>query len=244
MSSDKDGIVGLAVAAVVVAAALASVYVILTSYDYVYFDEPVRRIGPDLDTLVCDPGCAERAGSDSGYGCLEVAPGEHVCRPARDKDRFWPPEGNNTLHASAAPVTYGEIVLFPEGVADQQIFGVGSVEVVDRASGTVRVAFAEPMRGDIGSIVHSAVLRPGDTFVSDCYPAKRYPVVHLVQYTDLFDMDGVTYAEFWGIHPDILSNWQRCADPGVLQTSLEYDYDLGLPEYGDFSFPQAAQPGG
>jgi hypothetical protein len=59
---------------------------------------------------------------------------------------------------------------------------------------------------------------------------------HLVKYTDLYEYENKTYAEFWGLHPFTPPELFPCDLPKILESSLKIKYDILLPEYEEFGF--------
>ncbi|MCV0366363.1 MAG: hypothetical protein K5798_03735 [Nitrosopumilus sp.] len=202
---------------------------ILFISDYIYFQEPLTRVVLYPDDPTCDKECAQKRSDE--YKCVEMKQDEFVCRTKRG-DTI----GDDEVHSrSAGPISYGEIVSFPEGKPDVQWFNVESVTIIDKNSKTIQVNFHES-RADVTSsdIVYTAKLTPNDTYLSCINPWKS---THLVRYVDLYDFENKTYAEFWGLHPFTPPELFPCDVPKILEYSLRTNYDdILLPKYDSFGF--------
>ena len=210
--------------------AILSMVVILPAIffisDYIYFQEPLSRVALYPDDPVCDKECTEQR--SDGYRCTEVKQDEYVCR----KQRGFSNGGDNAvLHHSAGPISYGEIISFPEDNFDTVLFNISGVKITDKDSKTIRVDFAESQESP--NVIYSAELKPNDSFLSCINPWKG---THLVYYTGLFEYENRTYAEFWGLHPYTPPELFPCDLPKLWEQSLRYDYDILIPEYEKFGF--------
>jgi len=204
---------------------------ILFTSDYVYFQEPLSRVALYPDDPKCDKDCVNKI--NDAYKCVEIKPDEFVCRRERGQ---LPSAGFSSVQShSAGPVTYGEIVDFPEGQADVRFFNIENMKIIDKNSKTIRVDFNESQYDDTPTnIIYSAELQIGDTFVSHCVDNRES--THLVKYTDLYEYENKTYAEFWGLHPFTPPELFPCDLPKILESSLRINYDISLPEYEEFGF--------
>ena len=135
------------------------------------------------------------------------------------------------LHHSAGPISYGEIISFPEDNFDAVLFNIAGVRITDRDSKTIQVDFAESQDSPI--VVYSAKLEPNDSFLSCINPWKG---THLVYYTGLFEYENKAYAEFWGLHPYTPPELFPCDLPKLWEQSLRHNYDILIPEYEEFGF--------
>lgn len=198
--------------------------------DYVHFQEPLSLVTLYPDDPKCDKNCVEKV--FDGYKCVEIKQEEFVCRLERGRHNF---SDNNVFYTSAGPISYGEIVSFPEGKPDVQLFNVENITILDKNSKTIQVDFNESQDIDtISDIIYTAKLIPGDDYVSCVNPWKPG---HLVRYVDLFEYENKTYAEFWGLHPFIPPELFPCDVPKILEYSLKTNYDnILLPEYEKFGF--------
>ena len=202
---------------------------ILFVSDYIYFQEPLSQVALYPDDPKCNAECVGQM--NDSYKCVEIKQDEFVCRKARG-DTFGD-DDNGVRMNSAGPISYGEIVYFPEGKSDVKWFNLESVRVIDKNSKTIQVDFND---GDddnpSADVVYTAKLYPKDTFLS-CNP---WDSAHLVQYTDLYEHENKTYAEFWGLHPYTPPELFPCDVPKTLDSSLKMKYDVLLPEYEEFGF--------
>jgi len=207
---------------------------ILFTSDYIYFQEPLSRVALDPDEEKCDLDCVEKL--DDVYKCVEIKPDEFVCRRERGQ---LPSEGFSSVQShSAGPVSYGEIVDFPEGISDVRFFNIINMKVIDKNSKTIRVDFNDLRDKDADiNIIYSTKLQIGDTFVSHCVDNRKS--THLVKYTDLYEYENKTYAEFWGLHPFTPPELFPCDLPKILESSLRINYDISLPKYDEFEFPES-----
>ncbi len=209
--------------------AILSVIIVLPAIflvsDYIYFQEPLSRVALYPDDPMCDKDCTEQV--SDGYKCTEIKQDEYVCR----KQRGFSIGDDAVFYHSAGPISYGEIVSFPEGKFEDIWFNIYNVRVIDKNSKTIQVDFVESE--DSSSVIYSAKLKPNDSFLSCINPWKS---THLVYYTDLYEYESKTYAEFWGLHPYAPPELFPCDMPKILEYSLRTDYDILLPEYEKFGF--------
>ena len=200
--------------------------------DYIYFQEPLSRVALYPDDPVCDKECTEQR--SDGYRCTEIKQDEYVCR----KQRGFSNNGDNAvLHQSAGPISYGEIISFPEDNFDTVLFNIAGVKITDKDSKTIQVDFAESQ--DLPDVTYSAKLKPNDSFLSCINPWES---THLVYYTGLFEYENRTYAEFWGLHPYTPPELFPCDLPKLWEQSLRHDYDILIPEYEEFGFEVGDKP--
>ena len=216
--------------------AILSIIIILPAIflvsDYIYFQEPLSRVALYPDDPVCDKECTEQR--SDGYRCTEGKQDEYVCR----KQRGFSNNGDNAvLHQSAGPISYGEIISFPEDNFDAVLFNIAGVKITDKDSKTIHVDFAESQ--DSPDVIYSAKLKPNDSFLSCINPWES---THLVYYTGLFEYENRTYAEFWGLHPYTPPELFPCDLPKLWEQSLRYDYDILIPEYEEFGFEIGDKP--
>lgn len=197
--------------------------------DYIHFQEPLARVALYPDDPKCNKECVQKA--NDAYKCTEIKHDEFVCRTKRG-DTI----GDSDVHyRSAGPISYGEIVGFPEGKPDVQWFNVANIKIIDKNSKTIQVDFNEYADGVVSSdIIYTAKLKPNDDYVSCNNPWKS---THLVRYVDLYDFENKTYAEFWGLHTFTPPELFPCDVPKILEYSLRTNYDdILLPEYDMFGF--------
>jgi len=205
---------------------------ILFTSDYIYFQEPLSRVALYPDEPKCDKECAEEL--HDSYKCAEINPDEFVCRRARGDV---PIGSSNVQSSSAGHWSYGEIVDFPEGIADIRFFNIINMKVIDKNSKTIRVDFNDLRDRDADiNIIYSTELQLGDTFVPVYHPKDSTISSHLVKYVDLYDYENKTYAEFWGLHPFTPPELSSFDFAKILDASLKIDYDVNLPEYVEFGF--------
>ncbi len=204
---------------------------ILFTSDYIYFQEPLTRVALYPDDPICDKDCVNKI--NDAYKCVEIKPDEFVCR--RERGQLPSAVFSSVQSHSAGPVTYGEIVDFPEGQADVRFFNIENMKIIDKNSKTIRVDFNDLRDRDADiNIIYSTELHLGDTFVSHCVDHRKS--THLVKYTDLYEYENKTYAEFWGLHPFTPPELFPCDLPKIIDASLKINYDLFLPEYEEFGF--------
>lgn len=213
--------------------AISSIVIILPAIllisDYIYFQEPLSRVALYPNDPKCDKECVQQV--NDAYKCVEIKQNEFACRTKRG-DAI----GDHDVHyRSAGPISYGEIVGFPEGKPDVQWFNVANIKIIDKNSKTIQVDFTESSDIEIPpNITYTARLTPNDTYLSCVNPWKA---VHLVRYVDLYDFENKTYAEFWGLHPFAPPELFPCDIPKILEYSLRTNYDdILLPQYEEFGF--------
>ena len=207
--------------------------------DYIYFQEPLSRVGLYPEDPRCDKDCADKI--DDRYKCVEIKPDDFVCR----LERGYSVGDEHILFTSAGPISYGEIGSFPvdkdkddDGDNDDngdKWFNIKNVKIVDENSKTVQVDFYEVQENNDDSLnpIYTAKLKPSDTFLSCVNP---WNVKHLVQYTDIYEYENKTYAEFWGLHPYVPPELFPCEPPKIFEYSLRTNYDIVLPKYEEFGF--------
>ena len=199
---------------------------ILLISDYIYFQEPLSRVALYPDDPICDKDCTKKV--SDGYRCVEIKQDEYVCRQPRGYSI-----GDNVIrYHSAGPISYGEIVSFPEDKFDVSWFNISNVKIIDRNSKTIQVDFAES-KDSPTNVIYSVTLKPDDSFLSCINPWKG---THLVYYTGLYKHENKTYAEFWGLHPYTPPELFPCNVPKILEYSLRQEYNILLPEYEEFGF--------
>lgn len=133
---------------------------ILFISDYIYFQEPLSRVGLYPDDPKCDAECVEKR--HDSYKCVEIKQDEFVCRQERGNFRG---DSSGVKYNSAGPISYGEIVSFPEGKTDIRWFGIENLKIVDKNSNTIQVDFNESNEEDAPSnIIYTTKLSPGTPF--------------------------------------------------------------------------------
>lgn len=201
---------------------------ILFASDYIYFQEPLSRVGLYPDDPKCDRDCVDKM--SDGYRCAEVKKGEFVCR----KERGYSLGDREILFHSAGPISYGEIASIPVGKSDDVMFKVTNIRIVDRDSETILADFIGFQENyDTLVPVYTAELKPDDTFLQCSNP---WLTGHLVLYSGLYEHEGTTYAEFWGLHPYVPPELFPCELPKMYERSLRTDYEIILPKYEEFGF--------
>ena len=199
--------------------------------DYIYFQEPLSRVGLYPEDPRCDKDCIDRI--DDRYECVEIKQDDFVCR----LERGYSVGDEHILFASAGPISYGEIGSFPvdkDDDDDSKWFNIKNVKIVDENSKTIQVDFYESQKNNgSSSPIYTAKLKPNDTFLSCMTPWNS---AHLVQYTDLYEYENKTYAEFWGLHPYVPPELLPCEQPKIFEYSLRTNYDIVLPKYEEFGF--------
>ena len=206
--------------------------------DYVQFHRHMVNLGIDSDPI-CDSACADSVMHDGdywwyeqGYACVEISLDSYVCRPPRGADNLRK-DGSQTVQVAIPNAPYGEIFIVPTDDTDRGIYHVGTVLLTSESLDKIRVNFHDYSTDGQDGIVHMADMVPGDTYV-ECSPDRRN-ILHLVEYTGTFDLNGTRMAEFWAAHifprPQELS---PCDAQKTISRSLQIDYDLGLPPYEEF----------
>ena len=198
-------------------------------YDYIYFQEPLSRVGLYPEDPRCDKDCADRM--DDSYKCVEIKQNDFVCR----QERGYSVGDEHILFNSAGPISYGEIGSFPVDRDDGEWFNIKNVKIIDKNSKTIQVDFYEVQENNDDSLnpFYTAELKPNDTFLSCVNP---WNTKHLVQYTDLYGYENKTYAKFWGLHPYVPPELFPCESPKIFEYSLRTNYDIVLSKYEKFGF--------
>ena len=179
----------------------------------------------------CDEPCREQH-VERGFSCTEITPGDYVCRPPREI-RF--PEREYQIPA-AFPPNYGEFAYFPDGLnlTQSRLFDVAQVDLINPDTKQIKIDFASHhLDWPETYFEYSATMYPGDTFVSHC-TGSHLKTGHLVEYVDVFELDGTTYIEFWGPHIVMPDNLLPCEMPDLIEHSLEMDLSLGI----EFDMPE------
>lgn len=220
----KDNIINASLAILSIVIILPAIFLIS---DYIYFQEPLSRITLYPDDPICDKECVEQV--SNGYKCTEIKSDEYVCR----KHQGYSIGDDTILFHSAGPISYGEIISIPEGNFDDSWFNIYNVRIIDKNSKTIHVDFTESKDQNSTTPLYSAKLRPNDSFLSCVNPWKS---THLVYFTDIYEYENKTYAEFWGLHPYTPPELFPCNMPKILEHSLKINYDIVLPEYEEFGF--------
>jgi len=87
---------------------------------------------------------------------------------------------NSVKYGSAGPVSYEEIVSFPEGKTDIRWFDIENLKIDGKNSNTVQVDFNESNDEDAPSnIIYTAKLSPDDTsFMSESLEINTSCTIH------------------------------------------------------------------
>ena len=182
------------------------------------------------DEYACHADCARNIEENSMFKCTEVALGEFVCRERREAVELW-----KNFYAglmATYPQHYGEILAFPDGQYDRAGFDIAGVEILDAESGAAKITFA-PYH-DPTNIAYVATVLPGDMFLAGCSDDEE--PVHLFRHSGMFEHDGVLYVELWAAHPTSPSGLVPCDLSEAIETSLQVDYNIVLPDYEEFGF--------
>ena len=119
---------------------------------------------------------------------------------------------------------------FPDGLTtdDGRLFDIDKVDLINPDTKQIRIEFAnhninptEPQFEYITTLV------PGQTFVSHCTGTDR-KMGHVVEFLDVFEMEGKTYVEFWGSHVKMPDSLLPCPMPELIEHSIPYDLSLGI----------------
>ena len=176
-----------------------------------------------------EDGCNKECMIDQeklGNFCTEVQKDEYVCRPPREirfSDQELP-----TL--TAFPPTYGEFAYFPDGLktVKYRLFDIAKVDLINKETNEIQIEFGNHNLEDPDKdFQYSARLFPGQTFVSHC-TGSDLKTGHLVEYLDVFELDGITYIEFWGSHVTIPDSLLPCDMPALIENSVHRDLSLGI----------------
>ena len=180
----------------------------------------------------CNADCARNFEENYSFKCVEVAPGEFVCREGREAVRL--EDGACVGWSGTYPQHYGEILAFSEGQYDRAGFDIAGVKIMDAESGAARIAFAP--HHDPTNIAHVATVLPGDMFLAGCTTDEN--PVHLFRHSGTFERGGILYIELWAAHPVPPPGLVPCDLSKTVEVSLQTDYDIVLPDYEDFGFGQ------
>ena len=175
--------------------------------------------------LGCDNECKQKWEVD-GVTCAETTKNEYVCRPPREI--FYP--DRETQMRTAHPPEYGEFLYFPNGLTtdDGRLFDIAQVSLINPQTKQIRIEFANHnINPPEPQFEYTANLVPGQTFVSHCTGSDR-KTAHIVEYLDVFEMEGRTYIEFWGSHVEMPDSLLPCQMPELIEHSIQYDLSLGI----------------
>lgn len=163
---------------------------------------------------------------EDGRICTEPTKNEYVCRPPREI--FYP--DRETQMRTAFPSEYGEFLYFPDGLRtdDGRLFDIDKVDLINPDTKQIRIEFANHnINPPEPQFEYFAELVPGQTFVSHCTGTER-KMGHVVEYLDVFEMEGKTYLEFWGSHVKMPDALLPCEMPDIIEHSIPYDLSLGI----------------
>ena len=184
------------------------------------------------DEYACHADCARSFEAHNPFKCAEVEPWEFACREGREAVRLL--KGSQVGLMSTYPLHYGEILALSEGRYDRAVFDIAGVEILDAESGATKITFA-PYH-DSANIAYVATVLPGNMFLASCSDDKE--PVHLFRHSGTFEHDGVLYVELWAAHPIPPPGLVPCDLSEAIETSLQVDYSIVLPDYQDFGFGQ------
>jgi len=173
----------------------------------------------------CDEECKLKQQQD-GFLCVETTKNEYVCRPPR---MIFYPE-RETQMRTAFPPEYGEFLYFPNGLTtdDGRLFDIDKVDLINPDTKQIRIEFANHnINPPEPQFEYFTDLVPGQTFVSHCTGSER-KTAHIVEYLDVFELDGTTYIEFWGSHVTMPDSLLPCELPELIEHSISYDLNLGI----------------
>ncbi len=175
----------------------------------------------------CDIDCKERQENERGYLCVPLDSEQYICRPPRDI--FYPDEDMQVR--SVFPPTYGEFVYVPENkemMAKNRLFDIAKVTLLNEKSKEIMVEFGfHTVENTDNYFEYSAVLLPGDTFVSHCLGGNS-KTAHIVEYRDTIQMEEKTYLEFWGTHVTMPDKLLPCKMPDLISHSLSVNLGSGI----------------
>lgn len=172
----------------------------------------------------CDKDCKAEQ-EKRGFFCTEIQINDYVCRPPREI-RF--PEQEYPISV-AWPPTYGEFGYFPEGVdLVEKLFDIARIDIINKETKEIRVEFGlHNTKNFDKEFEYSASLFPGQTFVSHCLGGES-KTAHLVEYRDIFVLEGKVYVEFWGSHVTMPEQLLPCEMPDLIEHSIPFDYSIGI----------------
>lgn len=210
---------------IIVVGIFASISLGLISFqpDIVPHWEALHDIKQQSD-IGCDEECT--LNQRDGFLCAETTKNEHVCRPPREI--FYPERA--TQMRTAFPPEYGEFLYFPDGLTtdDGLLFDIDKVDLINPDTKQIRIEFANHnIRPPEPQFEYITELVPGQTFVSHCTGSER-KTAHMVEYLDVFELDGTTYIEFWGSHVTMPDSLLPCQLPELIKNSIQYDLSLGI----------------
>ena len=174
--------------------------------------------------FTCDLECMEER-QIHGASCTNITKDEYVCRPARE---ITFPEREYPI-PTAWPMEYGEFAYFPEGkLLEMRIFDVAKIELIDPDTKQIAIEFSSHLpKFPETEFTYFATMYPGDTFVAHC-TGSSFKTGHIVEYMDVFDLNGITYIEFWGVHVTMPDKLIPCQMPELIEHSLPVDLSLGI----------------
>jgi len=176
----------------------------------------------------CDKECKLKQ-QQRGFVCVETTKNEYVCRPPRMI--FYP--DRETQMRTAFPPEYGEFLYLPVGLTndltnDGRLFDIAKVDLINPDTKQIRIEFANHnINPPEIQFEYFTDFVPGQTFVSHCTGSER-KTAHIVEYLDVFELDGTTYIEFWGSHVTMPDSLLPCQMPELIEHSISYDLSLGI----------------
>ena len=175
----------------------------------------------------CDDDCKKNHEDKREYLCVSLDSEQYICRPPRHI--FYPDKDMQVR--TAFPPTFGEFAYIPkdkEILEKNRLFDIIKIVPIDEDSEAILVEFGyHSVENTDNHFEYSAILFPGDTFVSHCLGGDS-KTAHIVEYRDIIEMAGKTYFEFWGTHVTLPDELLPCKMPDLIQHSLRIDLSYGI----------------
>ncbi|WKT57526.1 hypothetical protein QVH35_09170 [Candidatus Nitrosotenuis chungbukensis] len=187
-----------------------------TLYDYVVWRAPLEslEVFPILDP--CDVNCKTEL-EKAGNTCMQTKEG-FVCVEPRIIRH---PESD--VHGRfITPIDYGGY-FFIKNTENVRLQGIKDLEIIDQD--TVRITFSDvDSDGDMNpdsDFEYTANIQKGKSFVGECFMNRN---LHVYTFTDVFELDGIQYAEFIK-RLAFIPDGMECNTPQIIKHSIGTSVD-------------------
>lgn len=205
-----EKIIGVIITAIIIAVLSP------TLYDYVVWRAPLESLElfPILDP--CDFNCKTEL-EKSGNTCTQTREGFICIEPRIIKH----PE-SDAHERFITPIDYGEYN-FIKNTKNIQLGGVRGLEIISHDA--VRITFNDiDSDGDMNpdsDFEYAANVQKGKSFVGECFMNRN---LHVWTFTDVFELDGIQYAEF-SRRLAFIPNGMECNTPQIIKHSIGISVD-------------------